>query len=78
MQGVGPRWRSRRKTPMSFHLKPIPEVQTRDEARDISIEWQRWQSEQSMSWGEVLEYQVYFEELAKKFDLEEEFRENGI
>lgn len=30
------------------------------------------------SYGELVEYQAYFEELAKKFDLVEEFKENGI
>jgi hypothetical protein len=31
-----------------------------------------------LSYGELAEWQAYFSELADKFDLVEEFKENGI
>ena len=58
--------------------KPIETIGTEEEARQLAIEWQHWQSEQSLSYGELAEWQVYFEALAKKFDLIEEFKENAI
>jgi hypothetical protein len=64
------------------------EIKTQEEARQYAIDWQIWVSEQNpiganaddcklytsdvAKWGEV------FTELAERFDLEEEFRENGI
>jgi len=59
--------------------KAIETVATADEARDLAIEWQNWQSEQSLSLDQTLEWQAYFEKLANKFpDLTEEFKENCI
>ena len=63
---------------MTFELTPVEEVKSREEARDIAIAWQHATSEQSMSYGELADFQGYFETLANKFDLTEEFRENGI
>ena len=51
---------------------------TQDEARQYAIDWQKWASEQSLSYGEVAEYHGVFLALAEKFDLVEEFKENGI
>lgn len=56
----------------------ISKITTADEARQYAIDWQNWQSEQSLSWGELAEWQAIFETLATKFDLTEEFKENGI
>lgn len=53
-------------------------INTKDEARQYAIEWQNWASEQNLSYGEIAEWQGYFGELADKFDLADEFRENGI
>ena len=53
-------------------------IQTRDEARQYAIDWQAWTSEQNLSYGELAEWQVYFSNLAERFDLLEEFEENGI
>ena len=59
--------------------KPVEEVATADEARQIAVDWQASQSEQSMSWGEVAEWEGYFKQLADKFpELADEFAENGI
>lgn len=62
----------------SFMLTPVTDVKTADEARQIAIDWQHGQSEQNLSYGELLEYDSYFTELANKFGLSDEFAENGI
>lgn len=51
---------------------------TKEEARQYAMDWQNWFSEQSLSYGELAEWQGYFQTLAEKFDLVEEFEENGI
>jgi len=51
---------------------------TKEEARAYAQEWQQWAGEQNLSYGELLEWQDEFTELAHLFDLEEEFKENGI
>lgn len=53
-------------------------ITTADEARQYAIDWQNWSSEQSLSYGELAEWQTIFTELAFRFDLRDEFRENGI
>lgn len=64
--------------PIKLDFKPVDQVQTADEASDIAKEYQRQVSETTQTWGDCAEASVYFEELAKKFGLEEEFKENGI
>jgi len=55
------------------------EIQTEDEARQYAIEWQQWAGEQSLSYGELAEWQAVFQDLADRFPkLSEEFNENGI
>lgn len=57
----------------------VAKAKSADEARDLAIEWQQWQSEQSLSYGELAEWQGVFTELADRFpELAEEFAENGI
>jgi hypothetical protein len=51
---------------------------TQDEARQYAIGWQQWVSEQSLTYGELAEWQEHFRAIAIKFDLLEEFNENGI
>lgn len=63
---------------LSNYLSGKKEVKTADEAEQQAIDWQKWQSEQSMSYGEASEWLAYFETLAKKFNLTDEFKENGI
>jgi hypothetical protein len=53
-------------------------ISTAEEARQYAIDWQNWASDQNLSYGELAEWQAYFSELADKFDLVEEFKENGI
>lgn len=51
---------------------------TKDEARQYAIDWQQWASNQSLSYSELAEWSAIFTELANKFDLVDEFQENGI
>ena len=63
---------------MKFDLLELSAFETAEEARQFAIDWQNWQSKQSLSMQEVSDYQVYLAKLAKKFGLETEFVENGI
>lgn len=56
----------------------ITQPMNRDEAREQAIDWQAWQSEESLSYGELLAWQEHFESVARDYDLTEEFKENGI
>jgi hypothetical protein len=56
-------------------------IATKAEAEDAAIEWQAWvfaDDRPSLSYGELAEWQSYFEELADEFGLTDEFRENGV
>lgn len=59
-------------------MTPDKTITTAEEARSYAIEWQTWQTEQDLSYQELSEWGNYFEELATKFDLTDEFKENGI
>lgn len=61
-----------------MELKAILEIKTEEEARQAALDFQNWVSEESLSYGELSEYSGYFETLGKKFNLTEEFKENGI
>lgn len=61
-----------------MNVPPLGTITTADEATDLAIEWQQWQAEQSLSLGELAEWQAYFRQLARKFNLRDEFEENGI
>lgn len=63
---------------LSQYLTGRKTVKTKEEARDQAINWQQWVSEQDLSYGELSEWQAYFEELAYKFNLTVEFKENCI
>lgn len=53
-------------------------IETQDQAREFAIDWQNWQAEQSLYMSELVEWTAFFEELAERFDLTDEFKENGI
>lgn len=61
-------------------IPDVSTITTEGQARDLAIEWQDWQSEQSLFMSEVADWAGFFTELADKFgnDLREEFEENGI
>jgi len=56
----------------------ITQPKTADEARDQAIDWQQWQSEESLSYSELARWQGHFIETGKKYKLTDEFKENGI
>lgn len=53
-------------------------IKTKEEAVQYAIDWQNWALGQSLSYGELAEWGAIFLELAERFGLEEEFKENGI
>ena len=63
---------------MIFVLPGISNVTSKGEAEQLAIDWQKASSKQNTSYFELTMFQDYFERLAKKFDLTEEFKENGI
>ena len=50
----------------------------KENARNKAIEWQRDFENHNYSYGELSYYGSYFEKIAKRYGLVEEFRENGI
>lgn len=62
-------------------LENLPEpsqVKTAGEARDIAQQWQRWAGDASLSYGELAAWAAWFREVATRFNLTEEFNEEGI
>lgn len=53
-------------------------IKTKEEAQQFAQKWQQWQSEQSLSYGQLAKWSEYFTGLAKRFNLTDEFKENGI
>lgn len=51
---------------------------TREDVREFARKWQYWVEGQDLSYGELAEWSAFFEEIGKKFDLTDEFKENGI
>lgn len=62
---------------MSF-MDMIRTVDNAGDARDGAIYWQELFSERDISFGELAEWQAIFSELGDKYNLTEEFEENGI
>lgn len=56
----------------------IKNVNTKDDAREYAIFLQYWISKHELSWQEISDLQNDLTILAKKFDLVEEFKENGM
>lgn len=71
-------WRAIRAILNDFETPLIDEIKTAGEATSLAIDWQNWQSRQALSYAQLLSYQQYFEALGEKFNLTDEFRENGI
>ena len=53
-------------------------ITTEEEARQYAIDWQLKQSNGGIFYSELAEQQEILQELAERFDLVEEFTENGI
>lgn len=53
-------------------------ITTQEDARQYAKDYQRYAGDHDMSYGELAEWGAIFEELSKRFSLQEEFKENGI
>jgi len=53
-------------------------IKTAEEARQYAIDWQNWQCNEKISYGEYHKWQTILTDLATRFNLTEEFKENGI
>jgi hypothetical protein len=63
---------------LSKAKEKVKKIKTESEARQYAIDWQNWSSEKSLSYRELFEWGAILTKLAEKFDLVEEFHENGI
>lgn len=66
-------------------IPDISTIKTEDQARELAIDWQGWAAEQNqigeeptLYTSDLVDWQNFFEKLAKKFNLTDEFKENGI
>lgn len=59
-------------------IKEAGLINNKEQARAFVIDWQTWSNKQSLSYLESSKWLAVFEELADRFNLAEEFRENGI
>jgi hypothetical protein len=53
-------------------------IKTKEQARQYGIDFQNWASNKDLSYGELIHFQNKLSKIAEKFDLVEEFQENGI
>ena len=53
-------------------------ITTKEQAREYAIDWQNWASEQNLSYDEIIAWQCHFGAIASRYNLIEEFKENGI
>ena len=61
-----------------MQIKTLSTIKNKQEAREIAIKWQKWPSNENMSYGEILKWYQFFRTLAIRFGLKKEFKENGI
>jgi len=54
------------------------EIKSRGEAKQFAIDYQNWASEESLSYGEIIEWSEVFINLGRIYGLTDEFQENGI
>ena len=50
----------------------------KERARQEAIDWQSWQAEQILIYGELADAMAHFEALGRRYGLIQEFRENAI
>lgn len=55
---------------------PVDKVLDAEQARELAIDWQ--QLDIPMTYDHLIDWADYFTTLANKYDLTDEFRENGI
>jgi hypothetical protein len=63
---------------MSYFVTISDDIKNKAQARDYAQKWQVWSSEQNLSYGELAFWSDYFTELGRKYNLTDEFKDNGI
>lgn len=56
----------------------MPYIKTKEHARQYGIDFQSWASDKDLSYDELIHFKNKLSKIAEKFDLVEEFQENGI
>lgn len=59
-------------------IPSLESIKDAGQAETLAIDWQNWASEQSLSYGELAEWEDFFRKLGRDFNLTAEFSENGI
>lgn len=63
----------------TMKMRSLDSIKSEDEAHEYALDWQTsLQDGPDMSYGELAVWQAHFEELAIKFNLTDEFKENAI
>jgi len=61
-----------------MNIKKVMQAITREHARQYAIDWQNWVSRKNLSYKELCNWGIVFDALGAKFNLKDEFIENGI
>ena len=61
-----------------FDTKRLLKAKSKEDARDIAIDYQQWVSEENLSYGELAIYGNQLRKLGKKYGILREIKENGI
>lgn len=59
-------------------IPKLNSIKTAEQARELAIDWQTWQQEQSLSYSELADWEDFFRKLGRDFNLTDEFKENCI
>lgn len=62
---------------IDFDVPAVDKVLDEAQARDIAMDYQQYASEHNLSYGELIYFTNRLEDIAKKFNLTDEFKENG-
>lgn len=56
----------------------VEHIKNKGMAQNMAIEYQSWVADQSLCYGELMRWLNWLETVANRFNLVEEFRENGV
>jgi hypothetical protein len=59
-------------------IPEISSIKNAEQARDLAIEWQSDFGNHDWYWSELADWQAFFYEIARKYRLVREFKENAI
>lgn len=63
---------------IDFDVPAVKNVRNEAQARQVAIDYQAWSAEQSLSYGELVYFTNRLEAIAERFNLIDEFKENGV